>query len=66
MQKAKPSTATQAIDASMGEEEKNRNQKEGQKKVTGSGPPTQTIHARMGEEEKNINIKISIRLFKAD
>ena len=39
--KAKPSTPTQAIDASMGEEEKNRKHKEEQKKETRSGPPTQ-------------------------
>ena len=32
---------TQVIDVRMGEEEKNRKQKEEQKKETGSGPPTQ-------------------------
>ena len=37
-QKAKPSTPTQAIDARMGEEEKNIKQKEEQKKETGSEP----------------------------
>ena len=40
-QKAKPSTPTQAIDAHMGEEEKNIEQKEEQKKETGGGAPTQ-------------------------
>ena len=39
-QKAKPSTSTQAIDAHMGEEEKNIKQKKKQKKETGSGLPT--------------------------
>ena len=36
----KPSTLTQAINAHMGEEEKNRKQKDEQKE-TGSRPPTQ-------------------------
>ena len=40
-QKAKPSTPTQGIDARMGGEEKNIQQKEEQKKETGSGAPTQ-------------------------
>ena len=39
--KDKPSTTTQTNDERMGEEEKNRKQKEAQKKETGSGPPTQ-------------------------
>ena len=38
---AKPSTPTHEIDARMGEEEKNKKQKEVQKKETGSEPPTQ-------------------------
>ena len=37
-QKVKPSIPTQAIDARMREEEKNRKQKEEQKIETGSGP----------------------------
>ena len=40
-QRVKLSTPTQAIDARMGEEEKNRKQKGEQKKETGSGPPAQ-------------------------
>ena len=35
-ERVKPSTPTQGMDARMGEEEKNRTQKEGQKKETGS------------------------------
>ena len=39
-EREKPSTPIQAIDAHMGEEEKNRKQKEEHKKETGNGSPT--------------------------
>ena len=42
-QRVKPFTPTQAIDARMGEEEKNRKQKEEQNEETGSGVPTQLL-----------------------